>query len=87
MSIDDCMNEIRKDKGYYLRSGGGVTVSGGEPLLQSEFVAELFKACKAEDIHTCLESSLYRDWKKIATVLPYTDLIISDIKTYGPGYA
>ena len=43
MSVEDCMKEIRKDRGYYDRSGGGVTVSGGEPLIQSDFVAELFQ--------------------------------------------
>jgi len=80
MSVEECMKEIRKDKGYYERSGGGVTVSGGEPLLQSDFVAELFKVCKDEEIHTCLESSFYGDWKEIEKILPYTDLVISDIK-------
>ena len=47
MTVEECMKEIRKDKGYYERSGGGVTVSGGEPLIQSDFVTELFKVCKA----------------------------------------
>lgn len=84
MSVDECMVEICKDKGYYERSGGGVTVSGGEPLLQSEFVAALFKACKQEGIQTCLESSLFVDWKKVSPVLPYTDIIISDIKHMDP---
>lgn len=80
MSVEECMKEIRKDKGYYERSGGGVTVSGGEPLLQSDFVAELFKACKDEEIQTCCESTFYADWKEIEKILPYTDIIISDIK-------
>lgn len=85
MSVEDCMKEIRKDKGYYDRSGGGVTVSGGEPLMQSSFITELFKACKAEDIHTCCESTLHIEWEKIAELLPYTDLFISDIKHMDPG--
>ena len=80
MSVEDCMKEIRKDRGYYDRSGGGVTVSGGEPLIQSDFVAELFQACKDEGIHTCCESTFCADWKEVEKVLPYTDLIISDIK-------
>jgi pyruvate formate lyase activating enzyme len=80
MSVEECMKLIRRDKGYYERSGGGVTVSGGEPLLQSDFVTELFKACKDEGIHTCCESSFYVNWEEIEKVLPYTDLIISDIK-------
>lgn len=84
MTVDECMQLIRKDKGYYDRSGGGVTVSGGEPLLQTEFVVELFKACKQEGIQTCLESSLFVEWKKVSAVLPYTDIIISDIKHMDP---
>ena len=80
MSIDDCMDLILKDKGFYERSGGGVTISGGEPLLQSGFVCELFKACKQVGIHTCLESSFYANWNRIEKVIPYTDLFISDIK-------
>lgn len=80
MTVEECMEIIRKDRGYYERSGGGVTVSGGDPLVQSEFVEELFKECKEEGIHTCLESTFYANWKNIEKVLPYTDLIISDIK-------
>lgn len=80
MSVEECMEIVRKDKGYYERSGGGVTVSGGDPLVQADFVAELFKACKAEGYHTCLESTFYPDWKEAEKVLPYTDLIISDLK-------
>lgn len=80
MSVEECMKVARADKGYYDRSGGGVTVSGGEPLLQADFVAELFKACKEEDINTCFESTFFGDWNKVEKVLPYTDLFISDIK-------
>lgn len=80
MSVAECMKEIRKDLGYYERSGGGVTVSGGEPLMQSDFVSELFQACRAENIQTCCESTFHAEWSEIEKVLPYTDIIISDIK-------
>lgn len=80
MTVDSCMEVIRKDKGYYERSGGGVTVSGGEPLLQSDFVAQLFLACKEEKIQTCCESSFHVSWGDIEKVIPVTDLFISDIK-------
>ena len=80
MTVEDCMDEIRRDIGYYERSGGGVTVSGGDPLLQSDFVAALFKECKKENIHTCFESTFYGPWEQVEKILPYTDLIISDIK-------
>ncbi len=80
MSVEECMDIIRKDRGYYERSGGGVTVSGGEPLLQSDFVAELFKACTEEKIQTCCESTFHVGWEEVEKVLPYTDILISDIK-------
>ncbi len=80
MSVEDCMKEIRRDMAYYESSGGGVTVSGGEPLLQSDFVAELFAACRAEGIQTCLESTFHAEWSQIEKVLPHTDILISDIK-------
>ncbi len=80
MTVEECMKEIRKDRSYFERSGGGVTVSGGDPLMQCDFVAELFKACKAEGIHTCFESDFYSTWDKVEKVLPYTDLFIADLK-------
>lgn len=81
MTIDECMKIIVADKSYYESSGGGVTVSGGEPLLQSEFVAELFKACHEEGIQTCCESTFHVGWEAIERVLPHTDIFISDLKS------
>jgi pyruvate formate lyase activating enzyme len=80
MSVEECMDIILKDRGFYERSGGGVTVSGGEPLLQSDFVMELFKACKEKGLQTCCESTFHVPWEEIEKILPYTDLIISDMK-------
>ena len=56
-TVEECMDAIRRDKGYYDRSGGGVTVSGGDPLVQSDFVAALFKQCKEGRFSDCLEST------------------------------
>ena len=80
MTVDQCMEIIRRDRGYYERSGGGVTVSGGDPLVQSDFVAALFAACRAEGIHTCCESTLCFAWPVVERLLPVTDLWISDLK-------
>lgn len=80
LSVEQCMEIIRRDKGYFETSGGGVTVSGGDPILQSDFVAELFEECKKEGIHTCFESSFCGKWDMIENVMPYTDLFIVDIK-------
>ncbi|WP_438782214.1 (2S)-3-sulfopropanediol dehydratase activating enzyme [Enterococcus sp. DIV0187] len=80
MTVEECMEIIRKDKEYYDQSGGGVTVSGGEALLQSDFVAELFAECKKEGIQTCFETTFYSNWRKVEALLPVTDIWISDIK-------
>jgi pyruvate formate lyase activating enzyme len=74
------MEIIRRDKAFYDRSGGGVTLSGGEPLMQSDFAAQLLRACKEEGFHTCCDTALQAMWENVEQILPYTDLIISDIK-------
>lgn len=84
VSAEEAMAEIRRDKGYYERSGGGVTISGGEPLLQTEFVAEIFRRCREEGIHTCCESCLSAGWEEIEQLLPLTDLWIADLKMMDP---
>ena len=80
ISVEGAMEVIRKDITYYKKSGGGVTLSGGEPLMQIEFVKNLLKECKKEGIHTCVESTLCTDFETIEKIIPYTDLIITDIK-------
>ncbi|MCB6993826.1 glycyl-radical enzyme activating protein [bacterium 210820-DFI.6.37] len=80
MLLGDVMALIEKDRSYYERSGGGVTISGGEPLVQKDFTKSLLKACRDAGIHTCLESTFYADWETIADTVQYADLIISDIK-------
>lgn len=71
---------LRRGLGYYRPSGGGLTFSGGEPLLQHCFVREVFKQCKLEGIHTALDTSLYLSSDRVKDVLPYTDLFLADIK-------
>lgn len=85
MTADEVMSIILRDKEYYRKSGGGVTISGGDPLVQSDFVAEIFKRCKQENIHTCLESTFYAQWSVIEKVLPYSDMLITDIKHMDSG--
>ena len=80
MIADEVFHEVNKDKDYYKISGGGVTASGGEPLSQAEFVAALFKKCRENDIHTCLETCGFGTKAALDKVLPYTSLILFDIK-------
>lgn len=81
ISIDELLEEILKYKSYMDNSGGGVTVSGGEPLVQAEFVTELFKSLKKLGIHTALDTAGSLPISdKIKELLKYTDLVILDIK-------
>lgn len=86
VTVDEMVDEITSFKPYFEASGGGVTISGGEPLLQTPFVTALFKALKANGIHTCIDTSagcandtlaFQRHFDKL---LKYTDLILLDIK-------
>lgn len=84
MSIEECMTEVLKYKPYYKFSGGGVTISGGEPLHQHEFVEALLKACRAHDIHTVLDTSGFAPPEVAEKILPLVDLLMLDIKAYNP---
>ena len=80
MKSKQIVDEIRKYRPY-IEMGGGVTFSGGEPLLQSEFLLEMLKLCKKSGIHTCLDTSgTGYDKKYLDEILKYTDLVILDIK-------
>lgn len=78
-SAEKTFEKIRKYKGYFGKKGG-VTLTGGEPLVQIEFVLELFKLCKKDGIHTALDTSGYIFNDKVKEVLEYTDLVLLDIK-------
>lgn len=78
LAAEEAFAEVRKVKGF-IRNGG-VTISGGEPLLQADFILELFKMCKAENIHTCIDTSGFILNNKVKEVLEYTDLVLLDIK-------
>ena len=80
-SIDDIFEKITRYKNYINLSGGGVTVTGGEPLLQVKFLIELFKKLKKAKIHTCIDTSgMVNITEDIKEVLKYTDLVLLDIK-------
>ena len=80
MSICDIVAKAMEDKAFYDESGGGVTLSGGEPLFFWEWTAELFKAFKANGLHTCLDTSLYAPQAAIDALLPLTDMWLADYK-------
>ena len=80
MQVEEVMEEVLKDSGIYDRSGGGMTVTGGEPFAQPEFLLELLKKAKENNLHTTLESCMYADWKMIKPCLEYTDFLFMDLK-------
>lgn len=80
MTMDEIVAKALEDKPFYDKSGGGVTLSGGEPLFFWEWAAELFKAFKAAGLHTCLDTSLYAPSAAIDAMLPVTDMWLPDYK-------
>ena len=86
MTPDEIVQKIVRFKPYFNRSGGGVTFSGGDPLLQPEFLLECLKLCKQNGIHTALDTAGFGDGN-YEEILKYTDLVLLDIKqTTGKGY-
>lgn len=80
VTVEELLPEILADVNYYRRSGGGVTLSGGEILAQSDFARDLLRACKQNGLHTAVESTANAPYEKIAEILPYLDLFLMDIK-------
>ena len=80
MSVADVMVEIERDVSFYDESGGGVTFSGGEPLLQSDFVFALLKACHEQEIHTAVDTSGAVSWNTLNKIQEYVDLFLYDLK-------
>ena len=79
-TVDEVLREILKDKTFYETSGGGVTFSGGECMLQIDFLEEILKACKENGIHTAVDTAGHIPWDSFARILPYTDLFLYDVK-------
>ena len=79
-STESIIKAVLKDKAYYETSGGGVTLSGGEPLLQSDACKEILSACKEAGVHTAIETAGCVKWEIFEKLLPYTDLFLFDIK-------
>jgi pyruvate formate lyase activating enzyme len=80
VTVEEVIEEVRKDKLFYRNSGGGATLSGGEPLQQPKFATELLKACKAEGFHTALDTSGYSRWEVFEEMLRWVDLLLYDVK-------
>ena len=85
MTVEEVYDKVRRDKMFYDASGGGVTVSGGEPLTHADFVARLFSLCREEGINTCVETCGCVPQSAFETVLPLTDTFYFDLKLMDSG--
>ncbi|MCR4435682.1 MAG: pyruvate formate-lyase-activating protein [Clostridiales bacterium] len=79
-TVEDILNEMGKYLDFIRLSGGGITVSGGEPTLQAEFVTEVFKKCREMGVHTALDTSGFVEIGRVEELLGFTDLVLLDIK-------
>jgi len=79
-SLDEVVNEVMRDKVFYEQSNGGVTISGGEPLLQIDFIEELLKKLKEEKIHTAVDTCGAVNFEILERAAKYTDLFLYDLK-------
>lgn len=84
MSAEEVMEVVLKDKAYYDESGGGLTVSGGEPMMQFEFTKKLLQLAKENHMHTCLDTSGYAPEEQYLEILPFTDQFLFDLKASDP---
>lgn len=82
IKIDELLSIVEKDRVFIEESGGGVTFSGGEPLMQSKFVLEAIKELKANNFHTCIDTSGQTFSEVIDSVIPYTDMFLLDLKHF-----
>jgi len=83
-TVTEILGEAERDRVFYDHSGGGITVSGGEPLQQHEFTARLLRACKEAGLHTAMETCGMAAWEEFEKVIPFVDLLLYDLKLMDP---
>jgi pyruvate formate lyase activating enzyme len=84
VTAEAVMAEVLQDQAFYASSGGGVTLSGGEPLQQPDFASEILQGCRAAGLHTAVETTLHAPWRHVEALLPLVDLFLVDIKQLDP---
>lgn len=85
MSVDEVMSEVRRDVVFYNSSGGGVTFTGGEPMMQADFLYGLASAAHGEGIHVAVDTSGFAPWAAFERMLPVVDLFLYDLKSVDSG--
>jgi pyruvate formate lyase activating enzyme len=84
MSLEEVVDEVCRDEPFYRNSGGGVTLSGGEPLFQPHFTLKLLQQCRERGLRTCLDTCGFAPWDTLDHILAYADLILFDLKHTDP---
>jgi pyruvate formate lyase activating enzyme len=84
LSVAEIVAEVCQDRLFYKNSGGGMTLSGGEPLAQPQFARSLLAACREQGLHTALETSGHAPWEQMEAVLRFVDLTLFDLKHLDP---
>jgi len=83
-TLDQIMKEVESDRLFYANSGGGLTISGGEPSMHPEFTAELLRTARERDLHTCMDTSGYCSWTTLQGLMEYVDIFLYDLKHLDP---
>ena len=84
LTVEELFKDVNKDAPFYRRSNGGITVGGGEPTMQSDFVEAFLKRCKQNYLHTVMETCGYVKWEKLENLVKYLDLVYMDVKHMDP---
>ena len=84
LGVGQVLEQVMKDQVFYQRSGGGVTLSGGEVAMQADFAAALLEACRQRGVHTAIETSGQAAWNELAKILEFCDLLLYDLKVMDP---
>jgi pyruvate formate lyase activating enzyme len=84
LSSDEVASMLLRDRPFYEQSGGGITISGGDPLIQHRFSEEILRRCREAGVHTAIETCLQAPWEVVESLLPVTDLFIVDLKLADP---
>ena len=84
MSVEEVLEEVEKDRVFYEESGGGLTLSGGEPLAQFDFTRDILSRAKQSGIHTCVETCGFAGQDRLISLVPHVDLFLWDIKDTDP---
>lgn len=84
-SVEEVIAEVMKDEAFYENSGGGMTLSGGEPMFQFDFTYELLKRAKENGLHTCIETCGFAKWEQYEKIADLVDIFLFDYKETDPG--